>query len=144
MSYAELLLSTWAEFTVNQREGLGYSPTTLLDNLSRDSIPGGTFKSRIPRDLFAKGFRIWKGVEKILDDMGDKHRVVAALEYGVVHPNGGKPIYTQALKADAAGISPNCYRKRLRRIRKKVGSDALRTLPETPPVLSGRPIPASI
>ena len=89
MNYrADNLLHQWAEFTHRRAEGLGYSHNPALGFAAKGPLPFNGFGSRLPRGVTLPGIRAYNRVEAALSDLGNKHRVTASLEYGVLRPNG--------------------------------------------------------
>ena len=115
------LLCTWAQFAHAHAEGLGYSSTTTLGRAAAGELVfGQPCGARLPVGVQLPGLREYHAVERVLDQLGQGHRLVVALEYGLLRPEG-VPIKGQARRAALMGVSRATYTTRLRAVRDRLG-----------------------
>ena len=118
--HPDRLLSTWAQFAHAHAEGLGFSNSTVLGRASAGELVfGQPCGSRLPAGVSLPGTREYHRVETVLEDLGEGHRLVAALEYGLVRPQG-VPVKSQAKRAAVLGVSLATYTTRLRAVRDRL------------------------
>ena len=71
----------------------------------------------MPAGISVKGFDEYLLVERALNGLGDKYRLVAIAEYVAPRPVVGK---TMVKRASTVGVSNDIYRRRLKRIHEEV------------------------
>lgn len=110
-------LERWGEFQIRSLEGLGYSGSSPLAWLVEGKERVKYFGGRVPTGTSIKGFDEYLLVERALNGLGDKYRLVAIAEYVAPLPVVGK---SMVKRASSVGVSSHIYRRRLKRIHEEV------------------------
>lgn len=108
------LLRIWAE--VAHRGAHGYSRHSPIARLKDAPPTQAPLGCRLPGGVDVPGLRPYYRVDRVLRRLGDLHRLIAALETGLIRPTG-QPTKTQTHRAAVAGITARQYAYRLREIR---------------------------